>query len=981
MQRPAPCAGGVVDSVTYGVVNPWPSRVPGRAIQIDGAADGTSATANDLPGSWCTATTPFDGGDFGSPGEVNPPCPAPIPVGWCRLQHPPAITTDVDTPISVFGWVYQAGQTDITVDTNDPAPLILAEVAYGPLAIDPQVAPEAWTYIPAAPNDAAVPTGDNDEYAATFLAPAAGLYAFATRFSADGGISWTWCDLDAGPGMDGSEDGFGLANAGALTTLNPNACDPNPCVTPEASTCDGDVLHILVPEGVCTEVGDAFSCAYAETIVDCAGLGGSCDPGGPTCTGTAPAPAIGDVIVTEIMADPTSADDPNGEWFELTNTTAATLSLAACVVSDGEGEVPLDYLLLGPGEAVVLAYSAPVSGVDVDFVYGGKSTSGSPLTLANSGDELSLVCGADTITSLAYGASAPWPAPVPGTAIQLHPGAEDVTAGGMWCGAQTSFNASELGTPGDPNPPCVELVVVDWCRLQHPPVISEPAGTEVSIFGRVWVEGLTDQTTGVDVDADLTAQGGWGDPAADPATWTWQGASPTPDFDGSVWNEDDNDQYELSFLVPAVGSYAYAFRFSLNAGASWVYCDLDTEAAGEDGSEDGFQIDNAGALTSTDPSGLCSPNPCTMPPADGCDGQTLTVYPAEGSCSVSELVVACGYVPTTTDCAALGGTCDSASLSCDVGAPPAPGEVIVNEIHYNPTSPGDPGGEYVELRNLTGGALNLTGCALTDGEGAATFGPLAIEAEGYLVLAHSDNFATVGWTPDFVYGAASPSGGGIQLNNSNDDASLVCGEIVIDAVAYADKAPFPKESAGASIQLDPGDGDPGANDLGPSWCVSTAAFDGGDLGTPGAANTPCERVDWCKLNWPVTPDPPATTTAPFDVFVLLYEAGITDQTTGTDGDPSIEVQVGYAVAGANPTVSDVAWTWVDAGVNGAWVDTEAPLNDDEYFGALLIPTAGDYHYAGRVTVDGGSTWRYCDLDGSDDGYSPAQAGTATVTAP
>ena len=34
-----------------------------------------------------------------------------------------------------------------------------------------------------------------------------------------------------------------------------------------------------------------------------------------------------------------------------------------------------------------------------------------------------------------------------------------------------------------------------------------------------------------------------------------------------------------------------------------------------------------------------------------------------------------------------------------------------------------------------------------------------------------------------------------------------------------------------------------------------------------------------------------------------------------------------------------------------------------------------------VSRDGGSTWRYCDLDGSDDGYSPAQAGTATVTAP
>jgi hypothetical protein len=45
--------------------------------------------------------------------------------------------------------------------------------------------------------------------------------------------------------------------------------------------------------------------------------------------------------------------------------------------------------------------------------------------------------------------------------------------------------------------------------------------------------------------------------------------------------------------VETAGSYAYAYRFSLDDGGSWRYCDLD----GSGGMAGDFSADQAGALT------------------------------------------------------------------------------------------------------------------------------------------------------------------------------------------------------------------------------------------------------------------------------------------------------------------------------------------------------------------------------------------------
>ena len=81
--------------------------------------------------------------------------------------------------------------------------------------------------VPNAQDDADGEPGEpgNDEYQATFAAPDPGAYDHAGRVSADGGEHWIYCDRAAGPGSDGAEDGYQIANAGSLAVIDPACAD------------------------------------------------------------------------------------------------------------------------------------------------------------------------------------------------------------------------------------------------------------------------------------------------------------------------------------------------------------------------------------------------------------------------------------------------------------------------------------------------------------------------------------------------------------------------------------------------------------------------------------------------------------------------------------------------------------------------------------------------------------------------------------
>jgi hypothetical protein len=149
----------------------------------------------------------------------------------------------------------------------------------------------------------------------------------------------------------------------------------------------------------------------------------------------------GEVIVSELMFDPTVVTDAVGEWIELHNTTAAALVLTGCVISDDRSDdFSLGPLLIPAGGYVVLGRSAEAAPM-VDQIYTG-------MVLANTTDEIVVTCGDVLIDRIAYGTGYPRHA---GKTLQLNPDALDAVSNdgaGAWCAGV------EGGTPGDANLPC-----------------------------------------------------------------------------------------------------------------------------------------------------------------------------------------------------------------------------------------------------------------------------------------------------------------------------------------------------------------------------------------------------------------------------------------------------------------------------------------------------------------------------------------------
>jgi hypothetical protein len=133
---------------------------------------------------------------------------------YCNIQFPQVTMVNAGQVTElIFGRVYEAGVTP------DPGsnPSVLAEVGYGLVNSDPtQPATMCqWSYVSAAFN---VQVLNDDEYDATFVAPAvAGSYSYVFRFSLNG-IDWTACDIDGAGANLGLT--FSPAQLGVIT-VNP----------------------------------------------------------------------------------------------------------------------------------------------------------------------------------------------------------------------------------------------------------------------------------------------------------------------------------------------------------------------------------------------------------------------------------------------------------------------------------------------------------------------------------------------------------------------------------------------------------------------------------------------------------------------------------------------------------------------------------------------------------------------------------------
>ena len=143
---------------------------------------------------------------------------------------------------------------------------------------------------------------------------------------------------------------------------------------------------------------------------------------------------------------------------------------------------------------------------------------------------------------------------------------------------------------------------------------------------------------------------------------------------------------------------------------------------------------------------------------------------------------------------------------------------------------------------------------------------------------------------------------------------------------------------------------------------STTANEGGDN----------NEVDYCVLQYPLN-----FTTYSYwtpTIYARIFESGVTE---AAGPSSKITAQIGWGPLDANPEWQD-GWVWSPATYNTACSDCG---NNDEYMASIAAPHVasggapaspqfvspllyGDYHYAARFSVDGGTSWTYCDTDGA-----------------
>jgi hypothetical protein len=188
--------GGFTGStvVRFGGVQASCARVSVTVMRCDLAAPLAPTPARvDVAVSDPTATSPaLLTGGFTWVAESND-------ITWCDIQYPPTADATAGNPTpGLYGQVYQSGVTDTQ---STPAASLRAQLGYGPQGADPRTT-NAWRFLDAMPNPSWNFAQNNDEYYGHLTLPE-GSYSYIFRFSRDGGLHYTYCDLNtANNGFD-----------------------------------------------------------------------------------------------------------------------------------------------------------------------------------------------------------------------------------------------------------------------------------------------------------------------------------------------------------------------------------------------------------------------------------------------------------------------------------------------------------------------------------------------------------------------------------------------------------------------------------------------------------------------------------------------------------------------------------------------------------------------------------------------------------
>ncbi len=206
-----------------------------------------------------------------------------------------------------------------------------------------------------------------------------------------------------------------------------------------------------------------YSCRFKQSITHSCIITGFALLIGLNAGSAKAALSPGDLVITEVLANPDAVSDTAGEWFEVYNASAGGIDLTGLVIRDQSsnshtvsGNSPIT---VAPGSYFVFGRNGDSlnnGGYTADYVY-------DSFVLGNSSDAIILESGGVEIASLIYSDAALFG--VAGNSVEL-------TANGFALTPHTfTFGAGDIGTPGaagsytPPSVSSVPLPSASWLML------------------------------------------------------------------------------------------------------------------------------------------------------------------------------------------------------------------------------------------------------------------------------------------------------------------------------------------------------------------------------------------------------------------------------------------------------------------------------------------------------------------------------------
>ena len=519
----------------------------------------------------------------------------------------------------------------------------------------------------------------------------------------------------------------------------------------------------------------------------------------------------GQIVINEILQNPSAVADADGEWFEVFNPTASGVDINGWTIEDNDSDSHVitngGPLMVPAGGFLVLGNngnSGTNGGVTVDYVFSG-------IAVANGADELVLRNGAlAEIDRVEWDGGATFPDPN-GASMSLISPVLDNNLGGNWCTASTPFGDGDLGTPGAANSCPAPVLVINEIDYDQP-------GTD---------------------DAEFIEIKNVGSSAANLGNFSLQlvtGAN------GAIYR---------TIALPSVSLGPGGYFVVCGNAANTANCDLDV-------SPDTNLIQNGapdavGLLEDSTLVDAVSYEGNTVSPFTEGSGVGLEDSPAQADSGISRCPDGSDTEQNNLDLEFQSIT-PGADNACGVPV------VVINEIMQNPSAVSESNGEWFELLNPTSTSIDINGWTIADNDSDSHVigGPLLIPAGGFLVLGRNDDSGTNGGvTVDYEFS-------GVFLGNGSDELVLLDTALnEVDRVEWDNGATFPDPN-GASMSLRTFLLD---NNLGANWCRASTRFGDGDFGTPGATND-------CPLPPILINEVDADSSGSDDMeFVELYDGG------------------------------------------------------------------------------------------------------------